>query len=287
MHKKVQEFLAYLDEERDYSPNTLAAYRNDLTQFLSFLETLEHPVADWAEVNKDIIISYILEIKKREYASSTVARKVAAIKSFFHHLVVSSSLKDDPTATLDSPKVDKHLPRTLSPEEIQRLLAEPEKKTTPKALRDKALLELLYATGMKVSEAVSLDLEDVNLEERTVHCPGKVRKERTIPLSLEAAQALELYLSEGRPHLLKRLSWESQSQQALFLNHRGERLTRQGLWLIIKRYVSQVGITIEVTPHILRHSFARHKLAGGADLSEVQRLLGHSNISTTQIYTQI
>jgi len=284
MREKIEGFLDFLRVEKGYSNNTLAAYRNDLVQFVDYLaEKFGESDADWHDVTKQTIISYILEMKDREYASSTVARKVAAIKSFFHFLTSEDMVEDDPTALLDSPKVKKRLPVTLSYDEVTRLLAVPDQEESSKAMRDKALLELLYATGMRVTEIVSLDLEDVNLASATVRVRrGKGGKERIIPIHNRAVQALESYQTRGRLQLLK-----DPSERALFLNHRGQRLTRQGLWLIIKYYVREAGITTEVTPHTLRHSFATHLLNGKADLRHVQELLGHANISTTQIYTHI
>jgi integrase/recombinase XerD len=280
MRNKIDAYLTHLVEEKGYSENTLAAYRNDLSQFLSFLS---RHVSDWTEVDRNLIINYILYMKDREYASSTVARKVAAIKSFFHHLVASGAITDDPTATLDSPKVKKRLPRTISDADAERLLAEPAKSSTPKALRDRALLELLYATGMRVTEAVSLNIDDLNLPSANVRVRRKKEgQERVLPLYDRAGKALELYLQKGRLPLVR-----DPEEPALFLNHRGQRLTRQGLWLIIKAYVEKSGIDVQVTPHTLRHSFATHKLREGVGLHEIQKLLGHANISTTQVYTQI
>lgn len=280
MREKLDAFLTHLIEEKGYSENTFAAYRNDLSQFVSFLS---RHVSDWEQVDRGLITDYILYMKEREYASSTVARKVAAVKSFFHHLVATGAIADDPTATLDSPKVKKRLPRTISAADVERLLAEPARSSTPKALRDCALLELLCATGMRVTEAVSLNIKDLNLPSATVRVKqNKADKERVLPMYDRARKALELYLQKGRLQLVKDLE-----EPALFLNHRGRRLTRQGLWLIIKAYVEKAGMDAEVTPHTLRHSFATHKLKEGADLREIQKLLGHANISTTQIYAQI
>jgi integrase/recombinase XerD len=289
MREKIQDFLTFLEADKGYSDNTVAAYRNDLGQFLRYLENLdEDRVSSWSEVVKLTILKYVKHIREeREYTSSTVARKVAAIKSFFHYLIANSLIKDDPTVTLDSPKVKKRLPRAISREDIQRLLAEPTKSNSPKAQRDQALLELLYATGMRVTELVSLNIEDLNLASGSVSIggPKKTRdgsKERVIPISARAMQALENYTQRGRLQLLR-----DPDEKALFLNHRGQRLTRQGLWLIIKRYVEDVGIPGDVTPHTLRHSFATHKLDRGASLQDIQKLLGHANISTTQVYTQV
>ena len=281
MQERIDAFLDFLRVEKGYSNNTIAAYRNDLAQFAEYVSTQSG--TSWTSVDKEMIVGYILDLKEREYASSTVARKVAAIKSYFHFLTSEEVVQDDPTATLDSPKVKKRLPVTLSYEDVTRLLAVPADNDSAKSIRDKALLELLYATGMRVTEIVSLDLEDINLASATVRVTrGKGGKERILPIHGRAVQSLEHYLSKGRIQLLK-----DPKERALFLNHRGQRLTRQGLWLIIKHYVHEAGITSEVTPHTLRHSFATHLLNGKADLRHVQELLGHANISTTQIYTHI
>lgn len=278
---QIEQFLQYIAEEKGYSANTLAAYRNDLTQFSSFLSGR---VDGWDQVNRQIIIDYIMVMKAdQEYASSTVARKVAAIKSFFHYLVDKGELGDDPTATLDSPKVRKRLPRAISAEDLERLLEEPARAQTPKALRDRALLEVLYATGLRVTELVSLDVDDVNLASATLRIVRpKDKSERIVPMHQRALEPLHDYLERGRMQLLR-----DPKETALFLNHRGRRLTRQGLWLIVKHYVREVGITEEVTPHTLRHTFAAHLVEKKADLEYVQELLGHANISTTQVYTQL
>jgi integrase/recombinase XerD len=288
MEQQVQDFLDYLIIEENYSANTIAAYRNDLTQFLAYLNNpgrLSPRLSDgevqpdWSAVQTLHVIDYILYLKEREYASSTVARKVAAVKSFFCFIQKTGVITEDPTESLDSPKVKKHLPKTISPAQVERLLAEPAKDHSPKGLRDHALMELLYATGMRVTELVSLDLTDVNLAASKVRCSTRVDKERTVPISAATAQALQEYLSDGRSRL-----GVSEEERALFVNHRGHRLTRQGLWLIIKYYAQAVGIDEKVTPHTLRHSFAAHMLTKGMTLDEIQKLLGHVSISTTQVY---
>jgi integrase/recombinase XerD len=281
MREKIQEFLDYITVEKGYSQNTLAAYRNDLNQFVNYLQGR---VAGWDEVTRDTIIDYIMVMKaEKEYASSTVARKVAAIKSFFHYLVNRGELEDDPTATLDSPKVRKRLPKAISPENMERLLQEPSREQTPKALRDRALLEVLYATGLRVTELVSLNVDDVNLASATVRViRPKDDRERLVPVHERAIEPLQDYLEKGRIQLLR-----DPEEPALFLNHRGSRLTRQGLWLIVKHYVREVGIVEDVTPHTLRHTFAAHLIDKKADLEYVQELLGHANISTTQVYVQV
>lgn len=281
MREEIQGFLEYISVERGYSENTLAAYRNDLNQFATFLERRE---IGWRQVDQNTILDYIMFMKgEQEYASSTVARKVAAIKSFFHYLADRGVVEDDPTATLDSPKVRKRLPKAISQEDMERLLQAPAQVQTPKALRDRALLEVLYATGLRVTELVSLNVEDVNLASSTVRVVHpKDRRERLVPIHRRAIQPLQDYLERGRVQLLR-----NPEERALFLNHRGQRLTRQGLWLIVKHYVREVGIHEEVTPHTLRHTFAAHLIDKKADLEYVQALLGHANIATTQVYTQM
>jgi len=281
MLSKIDDFLTFLTVEKGYSKNTIEAYKNDLSQFAQFLQ--KQGINDWRQVNKESLTDFILDMKEeREYSSSTVARKVAAVRAFLHFLVNENLLSEDPSENLSSPSVTKRLPRPIAPEDIEALLAAPAAEAGARGIRDKALLELLYATGMRVTEVVSLEVDDVNLASSTVRCVGKGAKERIIPLYSKAVKALEEYLEKGRLSLIK-----DSEERALFVNHRGERLTRQGLWLIIKRYVKQVGISDLVTPHTLRHSFATHMLNGGADLRNVQKLLGHANISTTQVYTQV
>lgn len=282
MRDQIDAFLTYISVEKGYSHNTEAAYRNDLHQFADFLETLSAPPNDWSEVDRDMLLSFMLDLQEREYSSATVARKIAGVKSFFQFLVDDRVLAESPAEDISSPKAKKRLPKTLSRDAIDRLLAAPAEDRSPKGRRDKALLELLYATGMRVSELVGLDVDDIHLAAASVRCLGKGKKERILPLYDRAVRALRDYLEEGRPHYAK-----DREEKALFLNPRGTRLTRQGLWLIIKGYVEETGIDDEVTPHTLRHSFATHLLDGGAGLRELQKLLGHSNISTTQVYTHV
>ncbi len=285
MDANIQDFLNHLAAEKGSSDNTVAAYRNDLTQFQDFVSR-QGRLQDggWEDLTRDDLVNYILWLKEREYASATVARKVAAMKSFCGYLVRSDAIEDNPAEELDSPKVKKQLPTALSTDEVEALLALPAQNgESPKALRDTALLEMLYATGMRVSEVAGLTLEDLDLGAGTVRCMGKGSKERVMPLYEEACSAISTYLENGRP----KLASHHQDERTLFLNPRGEKLTRQGLWLIIKGYARQLGLEDRVTPHTLRHSFATHMLNGGAGLREVQRLLGHANISTTQVYTHI
>ncbi|HFD38508.1 MAG TPA: tyrosine recombinase [Anaerolineae bacterium] len=281
MEEQVRQFLEYITVEKGYSNNTLVAYRNDLLQFLAFVQPL---VSGWDQVTQEIIADYIWQMKeRREYASSTVARKVAAIKSFFHYLVEQGIVGDDPTATLDSPKVRKRLPKAISQEDLERLLSEPARGQSPKLLRDRALLEMLYATGLRVTEVVTLNVDDVNLASASLRVVrAKDGRERIVPIRERAIEPLRDYLEQGRIHLLR-----DPDEPALFLNLRGKRLTRQGVWLIVKHYVREVGIREEITPHTLRHTFAASLIDTKADLEYVQEILGHASISTTQVYAQV
>ncbi len=287
MEQVLQTFLVFLKSEYRYSDNTVAAYRNDLTQFYDFLQNgLNQELDSWADITPEIINEYVDDLKhrKKPYAPSSIARKVAAVKSFFNYLHSRSMIPDNPTEQIESPKVEKRLPQTLAAKEIEELLQAPLRGNTPKHLRDTALLNMLYATGMRVSEVVFLQMEDVAMERKLLFVTvreGEGRS-REVPLSKEMHRILEVYLAEGRPYLVK-----DPKETALFLNHRGQQLTRQGLWLIIKSYAREAELSSEVTPHTLRHSFAAHKLESGSDLEEVQKLLGHANISTTQIYAQL
>jgi integrase/recombinase XerD len=280
MQAQIEEFLRFVAVEKGYSSHTVAAYRNDLTQLLTYLAG--EGVFSWQDVGRGHIQDYVLYLKQRGYATSTVGRKVAAVKSYFHFLVADNVLRDDPTASVDSPSVDRHLPHPLSREEVACLLAEPARSNTAKGLRDRALLELMYATGMRASEVIQLEVSAVDLKDGMVRCVGKGNKERILPIYERARAAIETYLESGRPRLLR-----GRDEAALFVNHRGRPLTRQGLWLIVKEYAAAVGLERDVTPHTLRHSFATHMLDGGAGLRELQQLLGHTNISSTQIYTKV
>jgi integrase/recombinase XerD len=285
MRQQLEDFVHFMSVEKGHSENTLVAYRNDLTQFIETLEARVPPLTSWSEVSQDVVVAYLSQLRERGYASSTVARKIAALKSFFKFLVDEGVMGQNPTTTLDSPKVKKRLPRTLTSEDVERLLTAPTRGTGPKAQRDTALLELLYATGVRVTELVMLGMDDVNLAAGIVRVRhGKGDKERIIPIHERAVQVLRDYVEKGRPSLSK----SGGDTLALFLNHRGQRLTRQGAWLIIKEHAQAAGIQTTVTPHMLRHSFATHMLESQkATLADVQHFLGHANISTTQIYTQV
>jgi len=287
MKDRIESFLKFLAAEKGYAENTIAAYQNDLGQFLTHIHKTDDKIERWVQIKKNAIIDYIEQLKgDGTYTSSTIARKVAAIKSFFHYMVAEGDLKEDPTLSLDSPKVKKRLPKAISPGEIDRLLQAPVGQSGPKAERDMALLEVLYASGMRVTELVSLNVSDIEFDSKNgrVRVKGKKpnSKERDIPLSGSALETLKTYVKHGREQLI-----HDPNEQALFLNNRGQRLTRQGLWLIIKHYVETIGIATEVTPHTLRHSFAAHKLSQGRSLQDIQKLLGHANISTTQVYAHL
>ncbi|HUS94239.1 MAG TPA: site-specific tyrosine recombinase/integron integrase [Patescibacteria group bacterium] len=282
MEDQLSAFLHFLTTERNYSANTIAAYQNDLNQFMKWLR-INHPeINNWVNVTYEVVSQYTATLKKQSYTPSSVARKVAAIKSFFHFLLARGYIGSDPTTNLDSPKVKKRLPETLSTTNVERLLTAPMQKKSPKNLRDSALLHVLYSTGMRVTEAVSVKIDDVNLPDSELAVIGRDNHVRMLPLDETTSDILATYLSEGRPHLVK-----NKDEKALFLNHRGQQLTRQGLWLIIKAYAERADLGLKVTPHTLRHSFAAHRLDSGADLRDVQQLLGHANISTTQIYSQL
>jgi integrase/recombinase XerD len=286
MDDRIGHFLNFLSAEKGASDNTIAAYKNDLSQFQSYLATINLNGAgmDWRRVDKGVIVSYVTDLKGRRYAEASVARKVAAVKSFFQFLQAEAVIPANPTESLESPRVGKTLPKPLTVQQVDELLEQPAKRKTPEALRDQAMLELLYATGLRVTELVSLDMENISLEpgDARARCMGKGAKERSVPIHEQAYRALAAYLNDGRAKLVK-----NKAEPALFVNRRGDRLTRQGFWLILKQYAKDAGIPVPVTPHSLRHSFATHMLRGGAPLRDVQEMLGHANISTTQVYTQI
>lgn len=280
MEEQVTQFLRHLGEKRGLATNTAAAYRTDLEQFVGFLR--ERGTTDWSSVGHDDVLAFLLYLRERRYANSTVARRTAAVKSFYAFLAEEGLIKSNPTEKIDSPKVDRYLPKSLTPTQVDELLELPLRNPTPERLRDKAMIELLYGTGMRVSELMALNLRDCSLDAETIRCTGKGGRERTLPLSGSANTALEEYLDIARSQLGR----SAEPSDALFLNHRGKRLTRQGFWLILKGYADELGIQ-ELTPHTLRHSFAAHMISNGADIRAVQTLLGHASISTTQVYAQI
>ncbi len=285
MRDSINSFLNYITVEKGFSGNTVEAYRNDLNQLASFAEgeaAKGSSTPSWANFGRQGMLSYMLNLKERNYATTTMARKVAAAKSFFNFMVAEGKLKVSPTHDISSPKMGKTLPKPISVSQAMLLLKQPAKSSTPEAKRDKAMLELLYASGMRVSELISLNLEHVNTRDGEVRCFGKGRKERLIPIAPRAASAVEEYVKEARTRLVR-----DDAERALFVNQRGDRLTRQGFWQILKGYARSAELGVDVTPHTLRHSFATHMLSGGADLRSVQELLGHANISTTQVYTHL
>ncbi|MDP2675680.1 MAG: site-specific tyrosine recombinase XerD [Dehalococcoidia bacterium] len=283
MRNSLSEFLVFLAVEKGASSNTIAAYKNDLQQLADYIGPREGSNG-WQTLSRSDIQDFILDLKQRGYTESSVARKVAAVRSFFAFLTAEGSVSNNPTEGLTSPRVGKTLPKAITPNEVDELLEQPARRSTPEARRDRAMLELLYATGMRVTELVSLDITNLNLDPRSpyVKCVGKGAKERSIPIHDHALEAVNAYLEDGRPLLVK-----NRSELALFLNRRGERLTRQGFWLILKGYARSANLGKDVTPHTLRHSFATHMLRGGMPLRNVQEMLGHANISTTQVYTHL
>jgi integrase/recombinase XerD len=283
LNAQVDGFLAYLEHERDRSANTTAAYRNDLTQFTRFIEHQdcgpEQPIESWRDLDSEYLGSYVGHLRQEHYSAATVARKVAAIRSFFHWMQESGAVSENVATSLTLPRVNRTVPRPLPPNEVERLLAEPARQSTPQALRDKAMIESLSTLGMRVSEVVGLDTGDVCIESATIRCDSDGRKSRVVPLRPTAQAALCAYLEHGRPRLQA-----DPGERALFLNHRGQRLTRQGLWLVIKRYAKQIGIENEITPQLLRQSVAAQLLRDGKDVHGVRDLMGHSSARTTRTY---
>lgn len=277
MRDAIETFAEFVRQEKGFSANTLSAYRNDLNQFVDYLDSNN----GGGPPDRDTIVNFMSYLREREYAASTIARRMAAVKSFFHYLHEQGAIHDDPTQALQAPKVGKYVPKSITKEEMERLLQQP-KANSAMGMRDRAMLELIYATGMRVSELVSLNLESVDLLAGQVTCCGRGSRKRVIPASRSSLAAVEVYTKKGRTNLLRGHC----DTEALFLNHHGVRITRQGFWLIIKGYADRAGIESPITPHVLRHSFATHRLKDGQDLKSVQELLGHASISTTQIYAE-
>ncbi len=270
---EVEGFLALLATRR--APKTVEAYRHDLAALAAWLD---RPVG---RISTEQLEHYIAELRAAGLSPATIARRVAAVRSFFRHQVLLGERDDNPAAELDLPRRRRTLPRTLSPAEAERLV-EAAIGTTPRALRDRALVELLYGAGLRVSEAVGLYKASVDLEARLVRCVGKGSKERVVPIGRQAARALRRYLSRGRPYL------DVRHRPELFLNAKGGGLTRAGAFLILRRLAAKAGLEPErVHPHLLRHSFATHLLEGGADLRSVQEMLGHADLATTELYTHV
>jgi len=278
IQRSIEEFCSFLLTEKSASVNTVAAYRSDLGQLADFMGT--RIITDgWEGLDCPTIQDFILDLKARGYTETSVARKVAAARSFFGFLVSKNLVSKDPTEGVVSPRGGRALPKTITAGEINELLKQPSRRSTPEARRDRAMLELLYATGMRVTELVSLDVGDLNLKPRIPHvrCTGRGVKDRLIPIHDQALRVLLDYLQEGRSYLVRK-----RNERALFVNHGGKRLTRQGFWLILKEYARAANLGGDITPRTFRHSFATHMISGGMQLRNVQEMLGHANISTTQ-----
>jgi len=279
MNELIESFLNYLSVERGLSQNTLLSYREDLDAYADFLKS--RSIVGLSRTSRNDITDFMLHEKDRGLSVNSVARHLAAIRMFYRFLVRERILKVDPSSLIDSPKLWKKIPETLSVNEIEALLTQPDLRDK-QGIRDRAILEILYATGMRVSESVNLKFDNVNLEVGFLRCIGKGNKERLIPLGKKAIIAIKRYIDEVRPKFLK-----NNQSDALFLSRFGKKISRQSFWKIIKKYAKGARIKKPIRPHILRHSFATHLLERGADLRSVQEMLGHSNISTTQIYTHI
>ena len=298
MDRTISSFLQHLIVEKGFSRNTSEAYRNDLGQFWEFIQDQsnrdkhtnsngsgsENANQVWSAVDINVLNEYIEDLRGRKgYRDTTTARKVASIKSFFGFLSENNIITEDPTESIGSPRVGRTLPKFLPEEEVTSLLDTAYKSGTNEGHRDAVIMELLYATGLRVGELVSLNMQDVDLSESYIRCMGKGSKERIVHLYPKALEELRRYLKHARVALIG----HRRTEPSLFVNHRGERLTRQWVWTILKTYAQKAGIQQNITPHTLRHSFATHLLQNGASLRHVQELLGHSSISTTQVYTHL
>ena len=278
MYEMIDEFVTYLTDVKKSSMNTVVSYRRDLIKFNKFMET--QGVTDVQRVNPTNLNSYMLHMEKEKFATSTISRNVATLKAFFGYLYRAGYIGTDPTIQLKAPKIEKKMPEILTPKEVDLLLSQPSMKTN-KGIRDRAMLELLYATGIRVSEFISLKLSDVNLGASYIHCQD-LNRERIIPFGSMAKNILKVYVREARPAMV-----DNEAEEVLFTNCNGTPMSRQGFWKLLKKYAKNAGIQTDITPHTLRHSFAAHLVANGADLRSVQEMLGHSDISTTQIYARM
>ena len=276
MEKQVKLFLEFLQNDKKVSDNTLQSYRRDIVYYNKYLEANK---INYVKVKESDVKDYLKHLQEIGKKSSTVSRNLASIRSFYQFLVRNRKVKVDPTNNIQSPKVEKKAPSVLTAQEVELLLDQP-KDIDLKGTRDKAMLEFAYATGMKVTEIIELTIDDISFENNTVECKNG-KKSRTIPLGALAEKALKEYVEQARPILIK-----NENNKALFVNMNGTKLTRQGFWKIVKYYKEKAHIDKEITPHVLRHSFATHLLQNGADLKSIQAMLGHSDISSTQIYTQ-
>ena len=276
MEKQIKLFLEFLQNEKKLSDNTLQSYKRDILQYQNYLE--ENGI-NYAKVSKEDVKAYLNYLKQIGKKPSTISRNLASIRSFYQFSIRNKKIKNDPTEDVQSPKIEKRVPSVLTAQEVELLLEQP-KDVDLKGTRDKAMLEFAYATGMRVTEIINLNIEDVNLEGEYVICRVG-SKQRNIPLGSLSLKALKEYIDEARPILIR-----NEKEKALFVNVNGQRLTRQGFWKIVKYYKEQAHITKDITPHVLRHSFATHLLQNGADLKAIQTMLGHSDISSTQVYMQ-
>lgn len=281
MNDQVQDFIHYLVVERGLTNNTIVSYERDLKSYITFLKEKES-IGNVQEIGRVHILKFLKHLKDSGKSSKTIARHIASIRSFHQFLLRERVANEDPSVHIETPQVERTLPKVLSLEEVEKLIETP-KLTSPIGYRDKAMLELLYATGIRVSEMIELNLTDVHLMMGFIRCFGKGRKERIVPIGEQATKALEQYIQKARPKLYK----QKNDTDALFLNHHGKRISRQGFWKNLKKIAQEAGIQKELTPHTLRHSFATHLLENGADLRAVQEMLGHADISTTQIYTHV
>ena len=275
----IDDFLKFLETERSSSVNTVLAYRNDLSQITDHLSQTLPTDSDWSAITQETIVSYVDSLTQRGYTKSTIARKIAALKTLFHWLSQHGLMHDDPTLRLKSPRVDKRTPRLLSQEEVNALIDATATVSQPRSARDRALLEVVYSTGMRVSEAINLRLEDIDLQSNELRCMGRGNRQRKTPLLPRAIEALRDYLGSARVELMGNASTDY-----VFLNPQGTRLTRQAVWLMTRQYARVAGIEGDVTPHTLRHSRAAHMLGDGEDVRRVQEWLGHANLATTQMY---
>jgi integrase/recombinase XerD len=285
MEEDVRLFLNHLAKEKKCSKNTLDAYHNDLIQLVQYIKTLPDssiPAISQGELSEEHLSAYMLNVKDKGYASSTVARKVAAARSFLKYMSERGKASKELGPKLSAPKVNKGLPKALSVAEVQRLLAESARLPTDDAKRDRAMLEMLYGTGMLASELMSLNIDDFDMANNRIKVTNQRGKARTIAIERKVADILRDYANSARMKFLA-----SDREKALFLNQRGERLTRQGFWQIVQSYADSAGIAAKVTPRTIRHSYAVHKLNSGADLQSVQEVLGHAHISTTRVYKQV
>lgn len=280
MKEYIEEFLSYLSVERGLAKNTIEAYRRDLAKFMNFLDTQK--INSFDRVKRSDITDYLMSEKDKSLESTTLSRNLVAIKMLFRFLAREKFIKEDMSAVIESPKIWKKLPDALSVDEVESLIYAPNLKDN-QGIRDRAFLELMYGTGMRVSEAATLRVADLNMDVGFIKCIGKGQKERIVPIGKKAREAVKRYLDTARPVFTKKNSGEAN----LFVNRFGRKITRQALWNVVKLYAAKARIKKRLTPHTLRHSFATHLLERGADLRIVQELLGHANIATTQIYTHI